>query len=184
VPRAVIARTKRGRGRPPNPRSHDDSSRPAISLRPLELRSSNPGSAAAVLACIGKCHRLDWFVGADNVDTSMRDQPERPVRVIVVAHLEHTKVWVSPSVRTMLGTTRVSRIGILHLGHFGTSAKEVIFGARPSDSIAAQGSVSWTKRAVGNVHYQAGELTFPGTCLGDGWQCALGPADSIRRTPP
>jgi hypothetical protein len=41
-----------------------------------------------------------------------------PVRLIVVKHLEQTKVWVSTSARSVLGTTRVSRIGI------GVSARE------------------------------------------------------------
>jgi hypothetical protein len=45
------------------------------------------------------------------------------VRVTVVLHLAHEKVWVSTplSLGTALGTTRVSRIGLLQIGHFGAS---------------------------------------------------------------
>jgi hypothetical protein len=45
------------------------------------------------------------------------------VRVTVVLHLTHAKVWVSTplSLGAKLGTTRVSRIGLLQIGHFGAS---------------------------------------------------------------
>jgi hypothetical protein len=54
---------------------------------------------------------------------SGRPYPERTVRVTVVSHSLHAKVWVSApaSLGRLFGTIRWSRMGLLQLGHLGVS---------------------------------------------------------------